>query len=856
MRRINSWSDVMATGLLKFDAGDGLVTQIPVGGPNQSPAVQSIADLPEASSSLGQLFYVISESLPYFSDGVGWQSINEGARGPAGPAGDGVPEGGLANQVLRKNSSGSSSEWVSLSKTLVGLSNVDNTADADKPISIAVSSALAGKADKSTILDELSGKADKASTLDELSRKADLQSGKVPVTQLPVDALVTDTNVAAQVNGAQTGAAIDARITTQATPLVQPIVADYIASSQVVVDAAAAAVDASPALAEKMPLSQGQIPAGGDANNYNRRQHSGPWGVASSVDAATIANLPVPLAGTLIVDWIAGTLSTGRHLVAQMYIAFNNGGFFYRTSISQSSGSFSAWVRLDKPPEAVAAILVASNADLDTYWGNNYRGRYYIPSEAVAQTVAGLPDGVASVANLDVLTGPPGYGYTTQLLFTAGAGAAFYWRTMLTGSSFSEWSKVGAGGGGGAGDPFEPVAVGMNNADLLAEMEQRKGGSIGTSGRAAFALRFDHGTNAYRDFLGPLLKQFGLPSTMAVYSKQNEVNTANHSVPWEQVAGWHHSHGMSFGNHSDDHLDKPGAEGWQGGTIGSLAELKNLMPSVPIEQYIPHGSVGYERYGGFNQANSNEAIVGTLAGRMALSSHALIAGYRGGRYRPLHGKPMQGLTHWSMEESTPAVFKTMVDGAISRGSGLAVMFHPEFIGLNGKMTWAEVEECLEYVAQKRDEGLILPLTLDGLAFADMRSDYRDDLINKAEALMQDTSKIYGNFTETPGAFASSTSGQYVRHLANLGNREWAKGGTRCAEWKVSSTAGANVTVRVQESTDTPPWFSEQTVTVPAGESVVYLPFGIPLDAAASQLRVEITLNSGDLTINETHTYAI
>src|SRR5699024_7148872 len=107
------------------------------------------------------------------------------------------------------------------------------------------------------------------------------------------------------------------------------------------------------------------------------------------------------------------------------------------------------------------------------------------------------------------------------------------------------------------------------------------------------------------------------------YSEQREVNPDNNSVAWAEVESWHHSHGMSFGNHSDDHLDKPDAEGWYGGTIESHQALTNLMPKVPIEQYIPHGSVGFERYGGFNQANSHDTIVGTLAGRMALSTHAL-----------------------------------------------------------------------------------------------------------------------------------------------------------------------------------------------------------------------------------------
>lgn len=110
----------------------------------------------------------------------------------------------------------------------------------------SMDSALGLKADKAAVADSL---ADKAS-IEQLGTKADLQSGKVPVAQLPVDALVTDSNVALQVNGTQTGPAIDARINTQVAPQVEQIAADYIASQPAVVDAAAAAVDANPKIAE------------------------------------------------------------------------------------------------------------------------------------------------------------------------------------------------------------------------------------------------------------------------------------------------------------------------------------------------------------------------------------------------------------------------------------------------------------------------------------------------------------------------------------------------------------------------------------------------------------------------------
>lgn len=59
------------------------------------------------------------------------------AQGPAGPTGAGVPAGGAALQVVRKNAANTTTEWATADKSLVGLSNVDNTSDANKPVSVA-----------------------------------------------------------------------------------------------------------------------------------------------------------------------------------------------------------------------------------------------------------------------------------------------------------------------------------------------------------------------------------------------------------------------------------------------------------------------------------------------------------------------------------------------------------------------------------------------------------------------------------------------------------------------------------------------------------------------------------------------
>ena len=66
-----------------------------------------------------------------------------------GLPGEGVPVGGSTNQVLSKASStDQDTEWLTLTKSSVGLGNVDNTSDANKPLSTVTKAALDDKLDK------------------------------------------------------------------------------------------------------------------------------------------------------------------------------------------------------------------------------------------------------------------------------------------------------------------------------------------------------------------------------------------------------------------------------------------------------------------------------------------------------------------------------------------------------------------------------------------------------------------------------------------------------------------------------------------------------------------------------------
>lgn len=76
----------------------------------------------------------------------------QGIQGEKGETGEGVPTGGTTNQALTKtDGTDYNTQWSTVDKSFVGLGNVDNTSDADKPVSTAQQTALDGKFTQRTI---------------------------------------------------------------------------------------------------------------------------------------------------------------------------------------------------------------------------------------------------------------------------------------------------------------------------------------------------------------------------------------------------------------------------------------------------------------------------------------------------------------------------------------------------------------------------------------------------------------------------------------------------------------------------------------------------------------------------------
>ena len=353
--------------------------------------------------------------------------------GEPGPPGAGVPTGGSALQVIRKNAANTTTEWADVNKSLVGLNNVDNTSDVNKPVSNATQTALGGKADKT-----------------ELNNKADLVGGKIPVAQLPTTGIVTDSSVAAQVNSPETGAEIDGRINTQVTPIVEQITADYVASDQAVIDAAAAAVNANPVISslgsrtgalEDKTTTQ----ALGTANLNDFRSH-GYRGQNTGGNATLDRNYPVQgRRGVLTVTQVSGQLTVLQTFKApsvretyerEYYGSQWSDWSLVSSPIAPSSGVTEAWVQGNSLANAGALLgetnldsLVTQNIHFQTISGN-------------ATLERGYPEG-ARRGVLLVFKHPSSGNMVLQIYFATTMGKS--WMRENYSGAWGEWAPLSAG---------------------------------------------------------------------------------------------------------------------------------------------------------------------------------------------------------------------------------------------------------------------------------------------------------------------------------------------------------------------------------------------------------------------------
>ncbi|PRB69528.1 hypothetical protein [Arthrobacter sp. MYb213] len=554
---------------------------------------------------------------------------------------------------------------------------------------------------------------------------AGLTEGKVPVDQLPTDALVTDANVAAQINGTQTGTAIDSRITTQATPLVQPIVADYIASSQVVVDAAAAAVNANPKIQE---LQHGVTLSG--VVDMNTLTTPNKYLISSSV-AGTLVNGPrVPGAGSVEVLPNGGSGITQRY---QMNNGFNQPRVVERAGANNGTG-FGAWVPMTSIPEP---LVQGENISTLTVPGD-----YVASTPTIATSIVGKPDAAQGKpfalkveTSWTSLTAHRTVHKLTLLPYAQGELPRQFVKSFTQEGVLSDWVEDSQAPLLSAAYPF-----GHKRGLMRQESKLRRGGRVGTSGATPVALSFDHGFANFRDFVLPHLKRLGLPCSVAV-NTSTLGSGESLGVSYAELQAYSLNSGVELCHHSRDHGDVGFAltntTALRDKILGPIQLIEDGCPECVADAYIMPGVSGTQ-YQGFNAGVPYKNWWEHPAGRIIIDNFPVVTGILPGQGVPMLGEPVDGVGRIGWDSSSWATeTRNRIQSLSGTGLGTHIYMHPSFI--NNGITDAAVVTMLEWLAEQRDAGQIEVLTVSGFSWADT-SEMRMKL-SKESAWVDDTTVL-------------------------------------------------------------------------------------------------------------------
>ena len=312
-----------------------------------------------------------------------------------------------------------------------------------------------------------------------------------------------------------------------------------------------------------------------------------------------------------------------------------------------------------------------------------------------------VPEGITTASILNVY-GSPVQSWCAQELIQYGANPIRLWRVSRNTAVWNPWVQVGGGG---------DVSSAMGgNAARQSHFVSTTGGPVSTGGKAAFALRLDHGWTNIKSKLRAGLIARGIVPGVASCSRQWDL-AENSGATIAEVKSWVAAgefeilnQGATHGQNMVNYVDE---------IVNGRVELEDQL-DTDVWGFAPPGeSTTWEDFDGGRVDGW-----ASLPAAIMLASHAYSMGYVGGARRVLDGTIRQGLSHITLDTYDMAQARAQVDAAISEGRGIQVMLHPRELDKAGKITTAQFLSFLDYVVGKRDAGDLVTLTPGELVRAD------------------------------------------------------------------------------------------------------------------------------------------
>lgn len=381
-------------------------------------------------------------------------------------------------------------------------------------------------------------------------------------------------------------------------------------------------------------------------------------------------------------------------------------------------------------------------------------------------------------------------GYTFSQEFFSTSTGAVHTRTITDRSHivpdqwvFGEWKSL-------AFDSKDRMASGEARRAAVVEAGlKRRGGVVGTGGKPAIALRFDHHLVQFGAKVLPHLKRLRLPWGQMINA--DNVGSGNDAWAWPELATECHNSGGEVWNHALTHSDVTTSYQADQAVTRGLSMLRENLPSLWIDSWAPPGQSNYM---GFTNQSEPEKFYDTYPGKLVLAQHAFVRGSYPGPHHPLNGQNLIGQSHVTIDAQTAAWCEAAVRSARDTGSGLTMMLHSNYLDQSGYMTTNELVQVLEYIAARRDAGEIVVLSNAGILMADANAPVRQtNMLANA-----------GAGTNTGTWSQSVNSRSYRVHLGVPHEAEtWVKG-------------SGQVTLKVEVASPANPVTAQHQVTLGSG----------------------------------------
>ena len=319
-------------------------------------------------------------------------------------------------------------------------------------------------------------------------------------------------------------------------------------------------------------------------------------------------------------------------------------------------------------------------------------------------------------------------------------------------------------------------------------IRRAKGGRVATMGAAPISFRCDHGMDDFFTSFFPLFEARGIPVTMGLVTEA--IGDPAHryepcNLTWAQIRDYHHR-GVSMWSHSRSHTDPFVTAQSEGRSVDEVLEREIALSKLEMLQnnIVP---IGWQQPGitpcYCEQYSSNFFAPDSwdsLPGQLILENYGInemTALERrhdgtnigvGGKYRWLPTDGANDLGHFTLDGMTYAQAVAAIDNAVAWGVGVQFMWHPKFV-MAGTTAWklADMTNLLDYVVTLRDQGKLMPLTAEGLAFADIDATKRKNLM--AEEFFESgvvpggagSRWLRSGVTSVPLTIAQDGTGQYI-----------------------------------------------------------------------------------------------